>query len=181
MKATLNVASVQSKLNAWSKSKAGLGTMREKIDEYVNNDVRKSQAGSRVLTKKWVSELATELAGAISAGAAGLPGSVAANVNSVSAGGVKYIGGGAMMAELNFSGDLMRSSLVPEKYGDVNIVAIFEKGYDASAPVSGEWHGQTVFSLTHREGLGFIAEAVDEFNAKYSDLGVTATVLGIYA
>ena len=181
MKATLNVASVKNKLNIWSRSHDGIGAMRNKIDEYVNTDVRQSQAGSRVLTKKWVGELANELVGDIRAGAAGLPGSVAANVNSISAGGVVYIGGGAMMVELNFSGDIMRSSLVPEKYGDVNIIAIFEKGYDASAPVVGEWHGQTIFSLTHREGLGFIAEAVAAFNAKYASLGVTATVLGIYA
>ena len=181
MRATLNVASVQAKLQAWEKSAQGRETMRRKIDEYIDRDVRKSQAGSRVLTKKWVTEMAAELADAIKANAAGLPGSVAADVNSISAGGVTYVGGGAMMVELNFSGDLMRSSLVPERYGDVNIVALFEKGYHASGQVIGYWHGEPTLSLTDRPGAWFISNAVEWFNGKYADLGVTVTVLGIYA
>lgn len=181
MRATLNVASVQAKLKAWEKSAQGRDTMRRKIDEYIDRDVRKSQAGSRVLTKKWVTEMARELADAIKANAAGLPGSVAADVNSINAGSVIYVGGGAMMVELNFSEDLMRSSLVPEQYGDVNIVALFEKGYHASGQVFGYWHGEPTFSLTDRQGAWFISNAVDQFNNKYADLGVKATVLGIYA
>lgn len=181
VKATLNTGSVREKLKAWEKSSAGANAMRKKIDEYVNRDVRTTQAGSRVLTKKWVAEMANELADAIRANAAGLPGSVAADVNSISAGNVTYVGGGAMMAELNFSGDLMRSSLVPERYGDVNIVALFEKGYHASSQVVGYWHGEPTFSLTDRPGAWFITNAVEWFNGKYAGLGVTATVLGVYA
>lgn len=181
MRATLNVASVQAKLKAWEHSAQGRDTIRKKIDEYIDKDVRQTQAGSRVLTKKWVTEMAKELANAIKANAAGLPGSVAANVNSITPGGVTYVGGGAMMIELNFSGDLMRSSLVPEQYGDVNIVALFEKGYHASGQVFGYWHGEPTFSLTDRDGAWFIADAVDAFNGKYAGLGVTVTVLGVYA
>lgn len=181
MKVTLNTASVQAKLETWKRSSQGLDTVRKKIDEYVERDVRQTQAGSRVLTKKWVEEMTKELIEAIRANAAGLPGSVAADVNSISSDGVKYVGGGAMMAELKFSGDLMRSSLAPDKYADINIVALFEKGYDASARIFGEWHGEQVASLTSRDGAHFISDAVDAINAKYADLGVTVTVLGIYA
>lgn len=181
MKVSLNVASVKSKLVAWDKSAAGTATKRKKIDEYINNDTRQTQAGSTVVTLDWANEMADELCGMIISAAAGVPGSVLANVSSISSSGASYLGGGAIVAELNFSGDLMRSSLVPQMYSSVNIVALFEHGYSASNRVYGSWNGMMIASRQHRDGLGFIHSAVAAFNAKYSYLGVQATILGIYA
>lgn len=184
MKVSLNVASVKSKLVAWDKSAAGTATKRKKIDEYINNDTRQTQAGSTVVTLDWANEMAEELCGMIKGAAASsgkVAGSVLANVSSISSSGASYVGGGAIVAELSFSGGLLRPSLAPNLYSSVNIVALFEKGYTASDHVYGVWGDAMIASRLHRDGVGFIHSAVAEFNAKYAYLGVQATILGIYA
>lgn len=188
MKASVNVASVKEKLAAWDKSAAGVAAKRRKIDEYVKDDRRKTDAGSTVVTLDWANEMADELCGMIRNNAAGVPGSVLANVSSIHSTGETYFGGGAMIVEMSFAGDLMRQSMLNNpntarynSYYPVNIVALFEKGYTASARVYGVWHGMMTASRTHRDGLGFIQSAVDEFNSRYAQYDVRATVLGIYA
>ena len=188
MKASLNVASVKAKLNAWDKSAAGASAKRRKIDEYVKDDRRKTDAGSTLITIDWANEMADELCDMIRSNAAGLPGSVLANVSSIHNTGTTYLGSGAMMAEMSFSGDLMRQSLLKNpntakyySYYPVNIVALFEKGYSASAQVYGVWHGMSIASRQQRDGLGFIQSAVAEFNSRYAQYGVRVTILGIYA
>lgn len=183
MRATLNTASISNKLNAWAHSPAGQKAMSQKIDEYIDKDIRKTQAGGRVLTVQWVRELAQELCRMIESNAASLPDSVKANVASISPFRPQKGRGGAIKAEINFQSVwLSRESLEPERYGGIdNIIVLFEKGYTAKGQVFGEWHGEMVKSLTHRDGLGFIENAVSDFNARYASLGVVATVQGEYA
>lgn len=192
MKASLNVASVKEKLDAWEKSAAGAAAKRNKIDEYIKKDKRKTDAGSDIVTLDWANDMADELCGMIRNNAVqmsgGMAGSVLANVNSINAAGASYLGGGAMTVEMSFAGDLMRNSMLNDtstakyySYYPVNIVALFEKGYSASSRVYGVWHGAWHVSLTQREGIGFIHSAVEEFNSRYAQYGVRATILGIYA
>ena len=55
-----------------------------------------------------------------------------------------------------------RPSLVPERYGGItDIFALFNNGYSASNRVYGMWHGEHIGSLTSREPLHFIQDAVD--------------------
>lgn len=183
MRATLNTASISAKLDAWARSSAGQRAMNQKIEQYIDKDVRETQAGSKVLTVQWVRELAQELCQMIEANAASLPDSVRANVSSVTPFRPQKGRGGSIKAEINFQSTwLSRESLVPERYGGIdNIIVLFEKGYTAKGQVFGEWHGQMVGSLTHRDGLGFIENAVNGFNARYAPLGIVATVQGEYA
>lgn len=183
MRATLNTASISAKLDAWARSSAGQKVISKKIDEYIDKDVRETQAGGKVLTVQWVRELAQELCQMIEANAASLPESVRANVASVAPHRPQKGRGGSIKAEINFESVwLSRESLIPERYGGIdNIIVLFEKGYHANGQVFGEWHGQRVGSLTEREGLGFIADAVNDFNEKYESLGIVATVQGEYA
>lgn len=173
---SLNVGSIRAKLRNWADSGAGKQKMADKIAEYIESDVRETQAGSRVITLGWVDELAAELANMISAG------SPAAISFDVGGGGAVHIGGGAIMASLTISGNLSRPSLYPEKYGGANnIVVLFEKGWSAGGKVWGFWNGDYTWSRMSYEGDHFIADAVARFNAMYSGLGITATVMGDYA
>lgn len=55
-----------------------------------------------------------------------------------------------------------RPSLIPERYGGVtDMFALFNNGYSASNRVYGMWHGEHIGSLTSREPLHFIQDAVD--------------------
>lgn len=176
VKASLNTASVEAKLKAWEASAAGKAMMDKKIDEYIEGDVRFTQAGSRVVTKGLLTEAAHELAGNITASA---PGQISFGV---SVGGAVKTGGGAMQLAMSITGDLARPSLYPAKYGGTpNIVVLFEKGYSASGKVWGYWNGDYTWSLQHREGEFFIHDAVDAFNASYGGLGITASIQGEYA
>lgn len=181
--AKVNTASIQGKVNSWVKSADARQRAEEKVNEYIDSDVRQSSGGSRVLTVAWVNEMAQELAGMINTKAASTIGSHGINVTA-SGGGAQRVGSGGITASVDISADggLFRPSLYPKKYGGVdNIVALFEHGYDAGGLVWGEWHGDYTWSLSHRDGEDFIHEAVDDFNTKYSGFGITVTIMGPYA
>lgn len=181
--ASVNVSSVQAKLDIWASSKNGMDKMDQKISDYIKHDIRETQTGSPVLTVGWVSDLANELCEMIKANAGGVADSVYASVGSISPNHPKPGVRGSITAELNFRDVwLSRPSLVRDRYGDIdNIIVLFEKGYHAKAKVFGKWHGEMTCSRPYREGLHFISNAVDTFNAAYSDLGITATVMDEYA
>lgn len=181
--AKVNAGAVKAKFDAWSRSSAAKDRAAQKIDEYIDGDIRVSEGGSRVLTIAWVNELASELAGMIGSTADSRIGGSGITV-SASGGGAHKTGGGGISASVDIStpGGFSRGSLYPAKYGGVdNIVALFEHGYNAGGSVWGEWHGDYTWSLTSREGQNFIHAAVDEFNSKYASLGITATINAPYA
>ena len=77
-------------------------------------------------------------------------------------------------------GLLHRDSLYPDKYEGVdNIVAVFNNGYDAGNHVwgiwvpapedSAGWGHDAIYaaSKTHRDGLHFIQQAIDDFNGNF--------------
>ena len=182
--ATSNRASIEAKLQAWAKSNKGQAKMQKKINSYIDRDKRTTQAGGKVTTKKILEEAANDLANKISSAAYGVPGSVMANIESLTSEGAFRNDGGAVMCELSFTGDTTRPSLVPGEQVRT-IIAIFDKGYTAHKQVVGYWHGMSIGSLTHREGIGFISDAVDEFiddfSKKYDDLELTVSIYGDYA
>ena len=97
-----------------------------------------------------------------------------------------YQDGNVFIIDINFEGNLYRSSLAPDKYGGVdNIVALLNNGYDAGKYVYGIWKGheglyteETIRSLPHRAGAHFIQEAVEEFNSTYgAEYGVMKIII----
>jgi len=61
---------------------------------------------------------------------------------------------------------MRRQSLVSEE--TVNIAKIFNQGYEAEYSVFGyDRHGQFINSLTQREGLHFVENAISKFNNRY--------------
>lgn len=77
---------------------------------------------------------------------------------------------------------LRRKSLIPNEYpeGIDNIIALFDKGYNAKKRVYGYWDsvGRRISSLTNRPALDFMQEAIEDFNQKYSSLYSCKAELG---
>lgn len=165
-----------SKLKAWEASAKGKQKIQQTINKYAYQNKQTTDAGGKVLTMAKIRELANILVSKVNACAngSGLPSSVAQDVSSLKCGRVSR-GANGFSVELNFTGNLTRPSLEPNRYGGVtNIIALFNKGYpvnggnpDAIRHVSGYWHGQYVFARGSREGLHFLEAAVAEFNAEY--------------
>lgn len=176
MKATLNTASVMAKLKEWEKSNAGKEKIKETINRLIDNDIRQTEAGSRVLTVAWVTELAIELGDMIIANS---PTQIDFDVSVDAA---SRTDSGGIEATISITGNLKRPSLWSDVFDGVeNIVVLFEKGYSARATVWGYWNGDFTWSLQSREGLGFVQGAVESFNGRYEALGITAILQGAYA
>lgn len=177
-----NIDSVNSKIDAWAKSYSGQQKARDKIDEYIDRDKRVTEAGGRVLTIQWVSELANELCSMITTNAASLPASVVAHVNSIQALRPVRTGPGKIMAYINFTDtNMQRVSLAPEIYGFTdNIVVQFEKGWNAKDYTYGEYNGDKIRSRKEYPGAQFIHRAVDEFNSRYASLDIVASIPSVY-
>ena len=188
---TINMDSILDKLYAWERSDKGQKKIQGTVNKYVRNNVRRTKAGSRVVTENDMREAAKKLVQTIRDTALGcnLPSSVAAHFGSLKVGKLQRQPDGSYIIEINFTDDLTRESLQPEKYGGVrNIVAIFNNGYpsdrgrsEAISHVSGWWHGKETTALEFRQGLYFMQDAVNDFNLNYGmPLGMYAEVGAIY-
>ena len=118
-----------------------------------------------------------------------LPTSVLAHFDSLSIGKLQRQADSSYTIEINFTDDLTRESLQPEKYGGVrNIIAIFNNGYpadrsrsEAISHVAGYWHGKETVALEFRPGLYFLQDAVNDFNMNYGmPLGMYAELGAVY-
>ena len=180
------MASVNAKIDAWAQSGRGKKKLNNKLKEYIKNDTRTTEAGSQVVTKRMMEEMAAELVYAVKAkaSAAGLPSSVQSDVDSLRQSKVVMRSDLGFTCELNFTADLHRPSLDPSEYprGADNIIATFNKGYDGADPhVWGWWHGEIWHAKAERAGLQFIQSAVDDFTAKYGRVcDVSIEVSGEY-
>lgn len=78
---------------------------------------------------------------------------------------------GNYIIEINFSKDLSRPSLNPERYGGINnLAALYDKGVGKTMnQVYGEWHGNIVGSRTNINGAGFMEDAKSAFIANYKE------------
>lgn len=190
--ASLNLDSILAKVDYWKESDKGRKRMKKTLDNYVRNNVGKTQAGSPVLTRKAINDYGNKLIQAIqnTALSCDLPDSVAAHFSSLKRGRTTILPDGSYVMEISFTDDLTRESLEPQRYGGVrNIVAIFNNGYPADAGrseaisnVYGWWHGNYIHALGARQGLHFMQTAVEDFNQTYgSQFGIHATVGEIYS
>lgn len=188
---TINMDSILDKIYAWERSDKGQKKIQGTVNKYVRTNVQRTQAGSRVLTERDMKTAANKLVQTIRDTALGcdLPASVAAHFGSLKAGKIQRQPDGSYIIEINFTDDLTRESLQPEKYGGVrNIIAIFNNGYpsdggrsEAISYVTGWWHGKETRALEFRQGLYFMQDAVNDFNLNYGmPLGMYAEVGAVY-
>ena len=153
--------SIQSKINRYLNSPAGQQRLQAERERILASGATHLANGKEIVTAETAAKLASELAAMISAAAAAVPG-----VDSSVGCSAPVRNGKCYAVDLSFTGDLGRASLY--QGGISNIIALFNNGYSASAPVYGMWHGKHIKSLTSRPELGFMQNAVDEFNARYA-------------
>lgn len=188
---TINMDSILDKIYAWERSDKGQKKIQGTVNKYVRNNVKRTKAGSRVITEHDMKIAANKLVETIrgTAQGCGLPASVAAHFDSLKVGKLERQADGSYKIEINFTDDLTRESLEPARYGGVrNIIAIFNNGYpsdrgrsEAISNVSGFWHGEYTTALGFRQGLYFMQDAVNDFNLNYGmPLGMFAEVGAVY-
>jgi hypothetical protein len=187
----INIDSILDKVYAWERSDKGQKKIQGTVNKYVRNNVSRTKAGSRVVTQRDMLDAARKLVQTIKDTAHGcdLPTSVLAHFDSLSIGKLQRQADDSYTIEINFTDDLTRESLQPEKYGGVrNIIAIFNNGYpadrsrsEAISHVAGYWHGKETVALEFRPGLYFLQDAVNDFNMNYGmPLGMYAELGAVY-
>ena len=187
----INMDSILDKVYAWERSDRGQKKIQGTVNKYVRNNVSRTKAGSRVVTQRDMLDAARKLVQTIKDTAHGcdLPTSVLAHFDSLSIGKLQRQADDSYTIEINFTDDLTRESLQPEKYGGVrNIIAIFNNGYpadrsrsEAISHVAGYWHGKETVALEFRPGLYFLQDAVNDFNMNYGmPLGMYAELGAVY-
>lgn len=187
----INMDSILDKVYAWERSDKGQKKIQGTVNKYVRNNVSRTKAGSRVVTQRDMLDAARNLVQTIKDTAHGcdLPTSVLAHFDSLSIGKLQRQADDSYTIEINFTDDLTRESLQPEKYGGVrNIIAIFNNGYpadrsrsEAISHVAGYWHGKETVALEFRPGLYFLQDAVNDFNMNYGmPLGMYAELGAVY-
>lgn len=180
---TINEASIQAKVAAWSRSSAGQAKIGRVISDYIATGRSACVITGDVVTKAQMMEAANKMKSILQQFATGLPASVQAHVAGVSIGPLVENGPGSYSISLDFSGDMARPSLQPSVYGGVdNIVALFNNGYRAGGKVYGMWHGHPTGSLQERVGTHFVTQAVAAFNSTCGgQYHAVATASGQYA
>ena len=187
----INMDSILDKVYAWERSDKGQKKIQGTVNKYARNNVSRTKAGSRVVTQRDILDAARKLVQTIKDTAHGcdLPTSVLAHFDSLSIGKLQRQADDSYTIEINFTDDLTRESLQPEKYGGVrNIIAIFNNGYpadrsrsEAISHVAGYWHGKETVALEFRPGLYFLQDAVNDFNMNYGmPLGMYAELGAVY-
>lgn len=181
MSININIDSVMAKTEAYARSVSGKLKMKECIEKYAGKGVGTTAAGGRIMTEENMEKAAGKLIEALKNAARGcdLPPSVMEHFDTLSASTPAKLPDGSTVIYVRFGGDLHRESLMPQAYdGAYNIVALLNNGYDEEPNIGkvwGVWRGNRIHGLTQRTGLGFIGQAIRDFNAKSGrEFNVTA-------
>ena len=204
MSFSISLGSIESKVEAWSKSKEGQRRINEVISGYRKAGKSRTAAGGIVFGDEDMIQLASEFIDILKAeaGSSGLKDSVLKHFDSLIAdppvqSGTGRDGEDMFCVNIRFADDLKRDSLDNDGYHDYpgvnNIVALFNNGVDAAATTYGLWkkHAPTGAAIIRstadsawaktepvRPPLQFIQRAVDIFQKKYSNV-VGFTVIAI--
>ena len=181
--AHLNMASIMKKVNAYAASSEGKARVAQTINEHRKNGSGKLASGDYIVTEQDMSHAAEFMIKTLQEVAFrnSLPESVREHFNSLYYSNPTPIGrdGSQYSVVVKFGDNLSRMSLKitsGERKGErtgkgiEDIVSLFNTGYNAEKAVRGSWDGHgdgTISSLTHREPLNFIEEAIDTFNRQY--------------
>ena len=191
----VNLQSITKKLEAYARTAKGKKLMGEQIGKYVKEGIRKTAAGSKVLTETDMYTAAAKMIQVLQSTAQSysLPHSVMEHFSKLEASKIYEMPDGSSIIYIYFGGDLHRDSLYSDGYDGIsNIVALLNNGYHAKDYVYGYWDGHSpkgesrfdgrsistsafIRSRKDREGLKFIQQAVSDFNGNYGhDYNVTA-------
>lgn len=194
--ANINLGSIMKKVEAYGRSVNGKLRMKECIEKYAADGVNKTAAGDKVVTETEMWTAAAKLISVLKSTAQShdLPASVMRHFDMLDCSKIYQMPDGTSVIYIYFGGDLHRDSLYSEGYDGIdNIVALLNNGYHARNYVYGWWEGHSptgdnsyrsggfdsndawVRSRKDRNGLGFIQQAVQDFNGNYgADFNVTA-------
>lgn len=194
--ANINLGSIMKKVEAYGRSVNGKLRMKECIEKYAADGVNKTAAGDKVVTETEMWTAAAKLISVLKSTAQShdLPASVMRHFDMLDCSKIYQMPDGTSVIYIYFDGDLHRDSLYSEGYDGIdNIVALLNNGYHARNYVYGWWEGHSptgdnsyrsggfdsndawVRSRKDRNGLGFIQQAVQDFNGNYgADFNVTA-------
>lgn len=193
--ASINMASIMNKVEAYGRSVNGKLRMRECIQNYANAGKTETAAGDKVLTEKDMLLAASKMIQVLrsTAQSYGLPASVMRHFDMLDTSPVYKMPDGSSIIYIRFDDNLHRDSLYSDGYDGIeNIVALLNNGYHARNYVYGDWDGHSptgesrfdgrsidtsayIRSRKDREGLHFIQQAIQDFNGNYgSDFNVTA-------
>lgn len=186
---SLSEGEIMARLRKWVSSPEGQKRIAEKVSFYRNggdshvNSTGKTYGGSRIVTYDQMESAAEKFIEIVrtNAASAGLPPSVMAHIESFYAAPIVINEDGSATIDISMADNPHRDSLQPETYkrGADNIVALFNKGYNAKGSIYGLWEsrGEEVWSRKSREGLNFLQAAMNEFNANYgAKYNVTVTI-----
>lgn len=181
--AGINIDSIMKKVSAYTKSSEGKGKMDERIVEIRKGKNGKTEGDGYVVTFEDMHRAAREMEDEARTVAQShrLPDSVLDHFDSLEHTEPYYQKEtGRYRVDISFGDNLYRPSLMivngrrkGSRTGDGidNIVSLFDTGYEAGSRVWGEWSGHeelgVIGSRTSRDGIGFMDEAIDDFNRKH--------------
>lgn len=186
MPSQIDMNSIMEKVSAFSKSNRGKKLMSNTIARYKRDGVRKTQAGSIIITEDYMHEVAQELIFDLQQMASQLrlegviPDSVARHFWSLDVRSIKSNSeSGKYIVSIEFMDNLSRPSLMTYSAsgsrtggGIDNIISLFNTGYSAKGAVYGFWEsaGIDTWSLPFRPRLGFMEDVLFRFNLKYASI-----------
>ena len=197
--AEVNMSSILSKCQAYSKTADGKQKMKEVVIQKMRNGDGRTGCGDEILTIPQMNVLAKELISTIklTASSYDLAESVMRHFDSLTY-TVIDAGDGIYECYIYFTDDLSRPSLETDENqgeGINNIVALFNNGYVAKAPKYGWWNGHSptgesvgraltgtesyayIKGTQARPSLRFMQRAIEDFASKYLDKYVMSITL----
>ena len=160
----INMSSILKKGSEWKNSDEGKRRCKDKIKEYVENGVERTQAGSTVLTEERMRDIADDFIYELRSvarkyNASGdIPDDILAIFEEdlfhsypVDIGGISGIkSSNYYVIDVVFDTDLYRPSLEPDRWDGVdNIIKLFDDGYSTGSFTVG--YGRTVTGETFRK------------------------------
>lgn len=167
--ATTNMSSIISKVGAYSRSVEGKLRMKEKIEQYKRDGIRKTAGGGDIITRTMMIEAAAKLIKVLqnTAHEYSLPPSVMQHFYNLSCSEPKNMPDGSTTIYVYFGGDLHRDSLEDgdgyygNRFGGYtgeginNIVALLNNGAHAKNYTYGWWNGHSATgAAVTRSGAG---------------------------
>lgn len=182
----INLASVMGKVQAYADSNEGKTRIAKFIKECRDSGNGKLSSGDYIVTQQDMIRAAEALISILKevAKQKSLPESVQKHFDSLYYNDPIPYGkeGKQYKIDIQFEDDLSRMSLkiasgknAGKRTGEGidNIVSLFDTGYNAKGSVYGVWENHTnneIYSLSYRDSLNFMEEALNTFNREYGKL-----------
>lgn len=193
----VKLSSIQNILKDYENSDKGKKHIQSIVKAYQDKGISTTRGGGRILTDEDMYEAAAKFIHVLNltADEYDLPDSIKKHFRTMGYSKIHKLADGTEVIWIYFTDDLSRQSLYSDGYDGVeNIVALFNKGYEAKNFVYGDWDGHSptgearvdnrsiessayIRSRIKREGLHFMQQAVSDFNGNYgSDYNVIAKI-----